>query len=112
MLKFFKTDSPPMTKAGKPKKYYRTCSWKPIPESLRRKLFGDQKGRCAAPWCRKDKTYPEFEGDHIIPIDRGGTNRDNNYQLLCKECNTQKGNKLMSEWRDWRFRRCLSVEQR
>ncbi|WP_141736352.1 HNH endonuclease [Oligoflexus tunisiensis] len=31
--------------------------------------------------------------DHIIPLDKGGRDRLNNFQTLCMECNRKKGNR-------------------
>lgn len=33
--------------------------------------------------------------DHIIPVARGGRNRLDNYQLLCKPCNSWKGTQVL-----------------
>lgn len=42
----------------------------------------------------KDGTEIMFTKDHIIPSSRGGKNRLDNFQTMCKTCNTKKGNKL------------------
>lgn len=34
----------------------------------------------------------KLQGDHIIPWSRGGATDWGNMQLLCSECNRQKGN--------------------
>lgn len=39
-----------------------------------------------------------IEADHIIPISRGGIHGESNLQPLCKNCNSSKGAKTMSEW--------------
>ena len=36
--------------------------------------------------------------DHILPVAKGGTNDDDNAQLLCAPCNQSKGAKTMAEW--------------
>ena len=36
--------------------------------------------------------------DHIIPVARGGSDKDGNLRVLCTKCNTQKGTKTDSEW--------------
>lgn len=38
-----------------------------------------------------------FTIDHIYPKSRGGENKIENYQLLCKKCNEKKGNKIEGE---------------
>ena len=32
--------------------------------------------------------------DHILPKSRGGKDNVDNYQLMCEECNSRKGNTL------------------
>lgn len=39
--------------------------------------------------------FAHIEIDHIIPYSMYGRNHDSNYQLLCRECNRKKGNKLL-----------------
>jgi 5-methylcytosine-specific restriction endonuclease McrA len=41
----------------------------------------------------------KIQGDHIIPVSRGGYHGEGNLQPLCKSCNLSKGNKTMMEWR-------------
>lgn len=42
-------------------------------------------------FCRYCHTRKNLTKDHIIPKSRGGKNDVNNYQTLCKKCNTMKG---------------------
>ncbi len=37
--------------------------------------------------------YDEMEGDHIKPWSLGGKTIQDNCQMLCKDCNSQKTNK-------------------
>lgn len=37
--------------------------------------------------------------DHIVPVSRGGTNQRNNLAWVCAECNAQKGDKSLVEFR-------------
>ena len=51
------------------------------------KLFKLQKGKCA---CCKKPLGKNYHMDHIMPLFLGGTNTDDNIQLLRSECNRQK----------------------
>jgi 5-methylcytosine-specific restriction endonuclease McrA len=37
--------------------------------------------------------------DHILPISRGGEDKLDNLQVLCRTCNVEKGSKTMSQWK-------------
>ena len=52
----------------------------------RKLVFIRDKGRCVKCGSTKD-----FELHHIIPHARGGSNRLENLQLLCRDCNRMKG---------------------
>ena len=54
-------------------------------------LFGQQEGRCNG--CRSEFPIRNFTIDHIIPENRGGTDRIENLQLLCGHCNSVKGDR-------------------
>ena len=45
---------------------------------------------------------PEYgwEIDHVRPLSRGGENDGANIQLLCRSCNSDKGNKTNFEWKE------------
>ncbi|MFE4355120.1 HNH endonuclease [Kitasatospora sp. NPDC056800] len=45
-------------------------------------------------WCmtKGDKDNP-LTGDHIIPVSRGGTNEPRNIRVLCRRCNSRRGNR-------------------
>lgn len=55
-----------------------------------KKLLQLQKGLC--PCCKKP-LGEDFHLDHIIPLAKGGTNTDDNVQLLRRLCNSQKSTK-------------------
>ena len=56
-----------------------------IPRDVRQRVWQKYGGRCAE--CDSDQ-YLEF--DHIVPFVRGGSNSDQNIQLLCRRCNLKK----------------------
>lgn len=66
-------------------------------ESQKRETYEKQGGKC--PRCAsmnkptKDKIWKidEMEGDHIIPWHEGGKTTIDNCQMLCKNCNREKG---------------------
>jgi hypothetical protein len=53
-------------------------------------LLKKQKGLCV---CCRAKLVNEFHLDHIVPLALGGTNTDDNVQLLTPKCNLQKNAK-------------------
>lgn len=50
-----------------------------------------QMGRCAC--CRVALLSAKPHLDHVIPLAAGGSNSDDNVQLLCSDCNLSKGKK-------------------
>lgn len=50
-----------------------------------------QKGRCAC--CGRDLKETGHHVDHVLPLALGGSNTDDNAQLLCPTCNLSKGPK-------------------
>jgi 5-methylcytosine-specific restriction endonuclease McrA len=55
-----------------------------LSKGLSAKLFDLQRGKCALP------LGDDFHLDHIVPLALGGTNTDDNIQLLRAVCNMQK----------------------
>ena len=64
-----------------------------INESIKERLYKDQKGKCNA--CGVEMDIFQFEIDHIIPKAKGGGDYYENYQLLCPHCNRTKGDRPM-----------------
>lgn len=61
-----------------------------LSKGLSEKLFTLQRGKCA---CCKQPLGNDYHLDHIVPLALGGTNTDDNMQLLRQRCNNQKGAK-------------------
>ena len=61
-----------------------------LSKGLAEKLFQLQKGKCP---CCKQPLGNNYHLDHIVPLALGGSNTDNNIQLLRKQCNNQKSAK-------------------
>ena len=61
-----------------------------LSRNIVKRLLLLQKGLC--PCCRKP-LGDKYHLDHIVPLVMGGSNTDDNVQLLRAECNLQKGRK-------------------
>jgi 5-methylcytosine-specific restriction endonuclease McrA len=59
-----------------------------LSSSIVEKLLSFQKNRCAV--CRTSIKGKSYDLDHIMPLARGGKNKDQNVQILCSKCNGQK----------------------
>ena len=60
-----------------------------ISQSVKQKVWLRDQGKCIE--CSATE-YLEF--DHIIPFAKGGSNSENNIQLLCRKCNLKKSDSL------------------
>lgn len=63
------------------------------------KLFELQSNKCV--YCKKDIDSTIRDGyhiDHVIPLNKNGTNNPDNLQLLCVTCNCSKQDKLPEEF--------------
>ena len=65
---------------------------KSIPEHLRLELWNKQERMCCI--CNKPINMREGHVDHIVPWDYVGDELENNYQILCSECNHHKSNHI------------------
>ena len=72
--------------------------------NLKIRMYRGQQARCQ--YCAWRYTMEELEIDHMVPVDRGGSNEESNLQLLCRSCNKRKGIHTDAEHRR-RFRRLL-----
>lgn len=67
-----------------------------LSKGIERRLFAEQNGLCVC--CGRD-LGDNYHLDHIMPLALGGTNTDDNVQLLLAECNLRKGAMHPDEWR-------------
>ena len=58
----------------------------PIPREVRRAVFERDGGKCALCGSNFDLQY-----DHVLPVALGGATTIGNLQLLCGDCNREKG---------------------
>ena len=61
-----------------------------IPDEVKIFVWQRDKGKCVK--CGSNKN---LEFDHIIPLSLGGSNTARNIQLLCEDCNREKGGNLV-----------------
>ena len=61
-----------------------------LSKGLAERLYGIQRGRCT---CCGKPLGKDYHLDHIMPLALGGTNTDDNMQLLRATCNRQKSAK-------------------
>ena len=66
-----------------------------LPKNIINKLLELQQRKC--PCCGKP-LEGSYHLDHKIPISRGGTNEENNLQLLLPKCNLEKYNLTFEEF--------------
>lgn len=65
-----------------------------LSKGIRKYLYEAQQGKC--PVCKSKLILDGAKKchiDHVVPLSAGGTNTDENVQLLCFECNVSKGAK-------------------
>ena len=62
-----------------------------VPMTVESRISFENKPTGACALC----LAPAVETDHIVPISRGGSNKPENLQALCKDCNCEKSDKLM-----------------
>ncbi|WP_420437032.1 HNH endonuclease [Candidatus Poriferisodalis sp.] len=65
----------------------------PSKQRLREDVHYIQNGKCNNRHCLKPKKkwrLEDLELDHIKPLGDGGTDADDNLQLLCRDCHTRK----------------------
>jgi 5-methylcytosine-specific restriction endonuclease McrA len=60
-----------------------------ISRDLRDKIFNRDKK------CLKCGTTNKLTIDHIVPVSRGGSNDEENLQILCEDCNSRKGDHIL-----------------
>lgn len=91
------------------------------PRKLLKQVIARMGGFCG--YCGVEVVYPKKGNtheqgyrkaviasiDHIIPLNKGGVHADNNLICACCQCNTQKGNRDLEEFRAYLFHRLMKV---
>ena len=54
------------------------------------RIFAACDGRCRGPCKRKLRPGEDWDADHIIALENGGTNDIDNFQILCAGCHALK----------------------
>lgn len=60
-----------------------------IPEVVKLVVWERDEGKCV-----RCNSAHNLQFDHIIPVDKGGSNSEENIQLLCADCNLGKSDKI------------------
>lgn len=68
-----------------------------------------QAGAFRCFYCKAPLQLASFHIDHKEPVIKGGANTISNYALACVQCNQEKHNKGLAEYRTWRSRNGLPV---
>ena len=87
---------------GYPKEYctrkcehlIKTSLGRAISRELRENVYQRDNRKCIV--C--GKTNWKMTLDHLIPVDKGGTNDEWNLATMCEKCNCEKGNKIIDEF--------------
>ena len=77
------------------------------PRGLKQRLMRQQDNTCV--YCGYRRTAASLDIDHIIPVVRGGSNNEDNLQVICRPCNIRKG---IQTDEDFRTRYARLVPQR
>lgn len=65
-----------------------------INSGSRYRIYKRDNHRCLKCGCPHSLTI-----DHVIPLSKGGKNHVDNYQTLCRKCNSKKGNTIGGDYR-------------
>lgn len=66
----------------------------PFPWSVKKFLLKETQGRCAHCGVILDR-YTNLSVDHVIPLNKGGTNDIQNLTVLCEDCNSTKSDMIL-----------------
>jgi site-specific DNA-methyltransferase (adenine-specific) len=72
--------------------------YEPKAQEVRERLYKEQNGICNG--CGNEYLIKDLDVDHIIPVNKGGGDYYENYQLLCGNCNKIKGERPMEYLRN------------
>jgi 5-methylcytosine-specific restriction endonuclease McrA len=65
----------------------------------RGRLAHAYKRQCV--YCGVQGGARSFTVDHVVPVGRGGDHHLSNMVLACDECNQEKGDMTLQEWKGW-----------
>ncbi len=85
-------------------KYYALRARGMKPQQARIRMFRDavsltmrfkvlKRDRFTCTKCGRTPPFTRLEVDHILPLSKGGTNKESNLETLCYRCNRGKGAK-------------------
>lgn len=68
-----------------------------VGNAIKRKIFARDKNKCVECGATEDDENVTLEVDHIIPVHKGGDNKENNLQILCRPCNQRKSGQSVTD---------------
>lgn len=74
----------------------KTTERERFPFQTRQSIYVDCKGLCAHCGKRLQLRGEDFTIEHVVPINKGGTNEHGNLVVLCQECNELKSDDIIS----------------
>jgi 5-methylcytosine-specific restriction endonuclease McrA len=91
---------PEIVQIGPPTQSIRSYSVKQkyerIPLTLSERVFILNRDKKTCRICGRKAPDVSLEVDHIIPVDKGGTNDPSNLETLCFDCNRGKSDRILS----------------
>jgi 5-methylcytosine-specific restriction endonuclease McrA len=75
-----------------PRQLRAVVRFRDVPPWLRKRIFDRDRGHCR--YCGSRLERAEAQIDHVVPVAKGGSNKESNLVTSCADCNHEKGVEL------------------